>query len=429
MRIVYLLLFCLLGGEVATQRNPSTQDVENYLDALAQDQVEMFQIPGLSIGVMREGEIIYAKSFGVQSLATQAPMTTQSLFHMASVSKPFVATALVFAEAEGLLQLDDKLVDHLPYFKMTSPGYQEITLRQMLSHTSGIPDVEDYDWGNPDVSDAAVEAYTKSFQDVELDFPPGTDFNYSNAAFDLLADVIMKASGETFEDYVRTRILQPVGMKESAFTKPAINPKLATDSHIPTNQLTIGVNPVYPYNRIHAPSSSLHSSVDEMLRWAKLYLGKGEIDGRTILTPKQYEALTTVNYKSKNDSDVCLSWFKTKAQRDDFYYHSGGDPGFRTFFGFLPAKGYAITIMGNSDLVRTSQLVGVISTYVLKGKRRDWPKPPPHYGIGSIMIEEGIEAFRAAWQREANAKDSKYDVQPHYLDDFGYYLIEAGQAK
>ncbi|MEM9259877.1 MAG: serine hydrolase domain-containing protein [Bacteroidota bacterium] len=429
MRFFSTLILSVFCCALVAQKPPSPQEVENYLDAFAANQLEAFKIPGLSIGVMQEGKVVYAKSFGVQSIATEAPMTTKSLFHMASVSKPFVATALVIAEAEGLLGLDDKLVDHLPYFKMATPAYKEITLRQMLAHTSGIPDVEDYDWGNPDVSDAAVEAYSKSFSEVELDFPPGTDNRYSNAAFDLLADVIMKTSGMTFEEYVSTRILKPIGMEESAFAKPAIDPTLATDSHIPTDALEIGVNPIYPYNRIHAPSSSLHSNVDDMLRWAKLYLGKGEIDGNTILTPAQYEALTTVNYQPKKGTPVCLSWFKAKAHGDDFFVHSGGDPGFRTFFGFIPAQGYAIAVMGNSDLVRSSQLAGIITAYVLKGKERDWPKPPIHLGIGKIMLREGITAFREAWVREANAKPSKYEVEPHYLDDLGYRLIDGGHPE
>lgn len=426
MRFFYTLIFSLLCGALFAQKQPSAQAMEKYIDAFATDQLEAFKIPGLSIGVMRDGEVLYAKSFGVQSIATQAPLTTKSLFHMASVSKPFVATALVMAEAEGLLGLEDKLVEHLPYFKMATPAYKNISLRQMLSHTSGIPDVEDYDWGNPDVSDAAIEAYSKSFEKVELDFTPGTENSYSNAAFDLLADVIMKASGMTFEEYVSTRILRPIGMQESAFSKNDIDRALATDSHVPSKELKIGVNPTYPYNRIHAPSSSLHSNVDDMLRWAQLYLGKGKIDGNTILTPAQYEALTTVNYKPKKGTPVCLSWFKAKVDGDAFYLHSGGDPGYRTFFGFVPAQGYAITIMANNDLARTSQLTGIITNYVLKGKERDWPKPPIHLGIGRIVLEEGIEAFREAWQREANVKPKKYEVEPHYLDDLGYRLIDGG---
>ncbi|MEM9929424.1 MAG: serine hydrolase domain-containing protein, partial [Bacteroidota bacterium] len=371
MRFLLLLIFVsLIGPSALAQKQPSTDKVEKFIDAFAQEQAENFQIPGLAIGVIRNGEVIYAKALGVQSMGTKAPLTNKSLFHMASVSKPFVATAMVIAEAEGHLNLDDKLVKHLPYFKMASPEYQDITLRQMLAHTSGIPDVEDYDWGNPDASDAAVEAYSKSFAETKLDFTPSSSYSYSNAAFDILADVIAKTTGMTFEQYVEKRILRPAGMQESNFSKLAIDPEYATASHIPNQQLALDVNPVYPYNRIHAPSSSLHANVEDMLRWGQLYLGKGSIDGNTIFTPSQYAALTTSNNKFESKPNVCLSWFKGTAFGDDYYYHSGGDPGFSTHFAFIPARGFAIMVMANNDIVSASSLAGIIIRYTLKKQKR-----------------------------------------------------------
>lgn len=417
----------LIGSSAFAQKAPSDEMVEKYIDALAEQQAGYFQIPGLAIGVVRDGKVIYQKAFGVQSLNSKVPLSTQSLFHMASVSKPFVATAMVIAEAEGLLQLDDKLVKHLPYFSMASPEYQDITLRQMLAHTAGIPDVDDYEWGNPDASDAAVEAYSKSFARTTLDFKPSTDFSYSNAAFDLLADVIAKTTGMTFEDYVEKRILRPAGMKESNFSKLAINPVIATESHIPNDDLILDVNPVYPYNRIHAPSSSLHANVEDMLRWAQLYLGEGTLDGQTVFTPAQYTELTTSNYNFRPNSDVCLSWFKAKAFGDDFYNHSGGDPGFSTFFGFVPEQGFAITVMANNDIVDASNLAGIIISYTLKGKEREWPKPPVYLPLGPIIMKEGIEGLKKAWQEQLNAKPQRYAVEPHYLDDLGYALIDKNQ--
>ena len=122
-----------------------------------------WDIPGLAVGIVEGKEIVYAKGFGVQSLDTQVPVSTDSVFCVQSVSKCFVATAVMQLVERGAINLDAPLVESLPYFRMDDERYPQITIRQALSHTSGMPDIEETDyveWMNhPEVDDGAAERY------------------------------------------------------------------------------------------------------------------------------------------------------------------------------------------------------------------------------------------------------------------------------
>jgi CubicO group peptidase (beta-lactamase class C family) len=163
---------------------------------------------------------------------------------------------------KGKIKLDDPLIKYLPYFKLDDPRYKEITIKQMLMHTSGIPDVRDYEWNKPQFDDGAAESYVRSLINEKLIAVPGEKFQYSNMAFDILADVISKVSGMTFEDYVKENILMPLKMYDSDFLRERIKTELRTNGHI--FNLQPQVSAVYPYNRSHAPSSCLNTNVVDM---------------------------------------------------------------------------------------------------------------------------------------------------------------------
>ena len=115
----------------------------NKLDSVLEEIIARWGIPGLGVGIVDEDEIVYAKGFGVQSLETRAPVTPDSIFCVASISKCFVASAVMQLVEQGKLHLDAPLVQYLPYFKLDDERYRQITLRQILSHTSGMPDMDE----------------------------------------------------------------------------------------------------------------------------------------------------------------------------------------------------------------------------------------------------------------------------------------------
>ena len=123
-----------LADAIATQLTPL---IERVMDG--------YGLAGLGIGIVKGGEVLLARGFGVRSVETGAPVTARSLFHLASVSKPFVATAIVQLWEAGRLELDAPVITYLPYFALAGGDYGQITIRQLLTHTGGVPDTDGYD--------------------------------------------------------------------------------------------------------------------------------------------------------------------------------------------------------------------------------------------------------------------------------------------
>ena len=135
------------------------------LDRVINDYVGMEFVPGLSVGVVYNNEVLYTKGFGVKNIETKELVDENSLFHMASVSKTFVATGIMQLVEQGKINLDECLIEYLPYFKLRDDRYKKITIRQLLSHISGMPDEDDYEWDKAQYDEEALERYVRSISD------------------------------------------------------------------------------------------------------------------------------------------------------------------------------------------------------------------------------------------------------------------------
>jgi CubicO group peptidase (beta-lactamase class C family) len=326
-----------------------TTDLQPYIERLVQRE----HIAGMTIAVVEENRVIYEHAFGSRDLRkSDEPTTPESLFHIASITKPFVATAIMQLVEQGKISLDAPVTKYLPYFRMADDRYKLITVRQILNHTSGIPDVHDYEWDKPQYDDGAAERYVRSMSALKLEFDPGARFKYSNMAFDLLGDLIAKVSGDTFEHYVQHHILIPLGMTKSTLLMKDADPRLLTWGHELDHGATGQVVPskVFPYNRIHSPSSNLMSNVDEMTHWAIANMQRGEWNGTRILQASTYDELWKHAVDVKNGPKnfaVGLSWFLDEYNGHRIVGHSGGDVGYLTDMEMIPAKGIAVIWLTN----------------------------------------------------------------------------------
>ena len=142
--------------------DPSIQRLETVLEKIIQDK----KTPGIAVGIIKEGKLVYAHGFGVMNVENSSrPVTPQTLFHMASITKPFVATSIMQLVEQGKVNLDEPVTKYLPYFQLKDPRYKAITVRQMLTHTSGMPDVTNYGWDKPEYDDESLERYVRSLSD------------------------------------------------------------------------------------------------------------------------------------------------------------------------------------------------------------------------------------------------------------------------
>jgi CubicO group peptidase (beta-lactamase class C family) len=356
-----LALALVVGIAVASRMPPApirAQAVDRYqrtLQPWIEQLLQRERRPGLAIAVVEGNRVVYAHGFGVKRLGKDDPITTRSLFHMASITKTFVATSLMQLVEKGSVDLDAPVVQYLPYFRLADERYPTITVRQMVTHSSGMPDVDDYEWDKPQYDDGSLERYVRGLSDRTLLFAPGEKFRYSNMAFEILGDVIGKVSGQSFDDYVQDHILTPLRMTDSTLLVGRADAQLLTWGH----ELDANgpfASKVFPYNRMHSPSSNLHSNALDMARWAIANMNHGELDGRRILQTSTHELM----WKRARDlggpapaptsrSPVGISWFLGEYRGTVMVGHSGGDTGYATDLAMLPEKKIAVVWMMNSD--------------------------------------------------------------------------------
>jgi CubicO group peptidase (beta-lactamase class C family) len=306
--------------------------------------------PGLAVGVVKDHQLVYARGFGVANLETGGDVTTRTLFHMASVTKPFAATSIIQLLEGERLSLDDPIVEHLPYFELKDERYPTLTIRQFLTHSSGMAD-EDIHWDDPEYDEGALERYVRSLADRELLFEPGEMFNYSDLAFDVLGDLIAKVSGQPFADYVKEHVLLPLGMNDSSILIQDVDPALLAMGHVQEEGGEIQVTEHYAYDRRHGPSSCLYSNVVDMSRWAIANMNRGELDGTRILDESSYELLwapaVEVGVRDYRPVHLGLSWFLSEYAGYQTVYHGGGDIGYITYLIMAPDAGVAVIVLSN----------------------------------------------------------------------------------
>ena len=334
------------AAAIAIPGTATSQEVPRDFTSEVQAIFEEGGAPGMAMAIVHEGREAYAEAFGVRSIETDEAMTTDLLFHWASVTKPFVATAIVQLVEAGKIDLEASVTSYLPYFKMADDRYRAITIRQLLTHTSGMPDVSNYEWHNPVYDDGALERYVRSISHLELIAAPGERMQYSNIAFEMLGDVIAKTSGVSFEACVDAHILTPLGMDESTLLKVEARDELLVAPHAATSRGP-RLRQHWPYNRMHAPSSCMISNVHEMARWAMANLNHGRLEDARILKETSYDLLWKPGSPVTNE--VGLSWFLGKMQRLQTVSHGGGDQGFRTHVLLVPEHDFGIVIAFNGE--------------------------------------------------------------------------------
>jgi CubicO group peptidase (beta-lactamase class C family) len=407
-------------------KDPFKQQLQPMIEQAMKQQ----EVPGFAIAIVRDQKIVYAAGFGVRNIDNKNDrITPQSLFHMASVTKPFVATSVMQLVERGKVELDSPVVKYLPYFRLKDERYKTITVRQMLGHISGMPDVQDYEWDKPQYDDGALERYVRSVSDKSLIAEPGTKFAYSNMAFEVLGDLIAKVSGETFEGYVQKHILEPLGMNNSTLLVKQAKPQLLTSPHVLNSSFEVAVSRVFPYNRKHSPSSTLYSNVLDMSRWAMANMNRGELDGKRILKASTYDVM----WKPAGGQfkQVGVSWFLGELRGSRTVSHGGGDTGFRSNLMMIPDKKVAVVMMSNFD---GGSSLGQLTAAALDIALGLKPEPlviktPIAKVVGRAIAKSGIDSAVARYWDLKKNQPQDYDSSEQQLNSLGYGLLRSNKLK
>jgi len=263
----------VLVGGAAYASGARAADVSGWamIDQLGAAEIADHLEPGISISVMKDGAFVYSKGFGLANLETRTPVTPHHVFHIGSITKQFTAASLVLLAEAGKLSFDDPLARYLPDF----PRAADVTLRQMLHHTSGLGNYTDrldratfmragrVDYTSAELFKAMVEQTAPTFV-----FEPGTDWAYSNTAYVLLGLVVEKVSGEPYAAFFKRRLFDPAGMKQTAVDNLAdVVPDRVSGYTGHPGSLVEFDNANYISMTYPGAAGSIRSTTEDLCRW------------------------------------------------------------------------------------------------------------------------------------------------------------------
>ena len=347
------------------------------LDAYLEKLVNSGTPQGLSMAIVKNDSIVYSKGFGWADAPRKIQATPQSVYHWWSITKIPTAIAILQLQEQGKLQLDDPVSNYLSFFKVKYPSDKSsaITIRQLLTHSSGIPDASAFSFmkwihhdGEPPVDQTAFTAKVFPIY-ATLAFEPGEDTAYTNIGYMLLGAIIEKVSGQSYRDYIRQHILEPLAMKQTDFvytsemepyeaagSHPAINlmsPLLYTmmGSYIrETSNKHIWLKRVYTDQE---PSSALLGSAMDAARLVRAYLNKGMLDGHRILSEKSIGLMTNDSHVAEANDEGSyffrqgIGWRIFKGKSGYKLEHAGGGPGFYTLMQIYPDDDLGLILFCN----------------------------------------------------------------------------------
>jgi CubicO group peptidase (beta-lactamase class C family) len=263
-RPAYILPLLLLLSITCFAQDGVATKVDDYIRA----EMKAQQIPGVSLAVIKNGEIVLARGYGLANVEHQVPVKPETIFQSGSVGKQFTATAVMMLVEEGKLSLDDKIIK---YFTDAPETWRNITIRHLLTHTSGLGDYP------PDLDmrrDYTEDEMVQRIKSVPLAFQPGEKWSYSNLAYVMLGVLIHKVSGKFYGDFLQERVFQPLGMSTArVISEEDIVPNRAAGYRVVNGQLK-NQNWVSPTLNTTA-DGALYLTIYDMAKWdAALYTEK-----------------------------------------------------------------------------------------------------------------------------------------------------------
>jgi CubicO group peptidase (beta-lactamase class C family) len=332
------------------------------IDAAVREYVDTSGVTGLAIAVTQRGQIVFCAGYGVQNRDTMQPVTPATLFHLASVVKTMTSTAIMQLREAGKLDLDDPIVARLPYFRVADPRSDQITIRQCLSHTSGIAHPEDWGWDRPEFDEGALERHIRGLADHALTAIPPGKTSYSDDAYNVLGALIAHVSGMSYEAYMQRHIFEPLGMAKTTTMAPREGDPALLAMGYERDEAGAIRRSLYPYNRIHVPCGCVASSVLEMARYTLAHLNRGELDGVRILAPESYDAMWAVQVPAPGRrAESALGWWVRRGAAELIVEHDGEDDGFLSHMCLWPERQQSIVVLCSASWSEPERVTHIVS--------------------------------------------------------------------
>ncbi len=354
-------------------------------DSYVTQAVKDWKTTGLSVAVVKDGRLVFAKGYGVRESGKPARVDTATVFAIASTTKAMTAAALGILVDEGKLDWDDPVTKHLPAFQLYDPWVtREVTIRDLLTHRAGLGNA-DYLWY---VSDYPADSMLMKLRMLEPEYSLRSGFIYQNVMYIAAGQVVEAVSGIPWESFVATRIFQPLGMRNTYALARLVPPgSNAASPHFLYGGDTIGVVKADRSQAI-GPAGDVWSSVADMSKWMIFLLDSGRAGGRRLLAPGTWselfrpqvivppdefypsQELTKPNWRTYG-----LGWFQHDYAGRKLDFHTGSLAGMVAILGLVRDDRFGIFISGNVDHseIRHALMYKAIDTWV-GGGSRDWSR-------------------------------------------------------
>jgi CubicO group peptidase (beta-lactamase class C family) len=380
-RNIYFLLFVLFIFPVFINAQTTLEQKLAEIDAYAEKVRDDWNVPGFAVAIVKDDKVVFAKGYGVRTLGKSEKVDENTLFAIASNSKAFTTASLAILIDEKKLNWDDKVSKYLPEFQM-SDAYvtREMTIRDLVSHRSGLDTFSgDLLWYETTYSADEVLSRvrylkpTSSFR---------SSFGYQNLMFVAAGKVIEKVSGKPWAQFVRERILTPLGMSRTTTSVKDLKDNFAT----PHNESGGSLRALHHGNVDAADAAAgLNSSVREVANWLRLQLGRGTFEGKQIFTRERSAEMWAQNTilgvnpfpakeaPTKLFSGYGLGWFLNDYRGRKMVSHGGGLDGMISQTAMLPEENLGVVVLTNSETsVNTTMQNKIFDVFLDVSPKRDW---------------------------------------------------------
>ncbi|HEY0895586.1 MAG TPA: serine hydrolase [Sphingobacteriaceae bacterium] len=356
MKRLILLLCTVLLKLQALAQTPTPAFVRDDIDGYINWSITNWRIPGAAVCIVKDGQVVLMKGYGVREFGLNTPVDAHTLFMIGSNTKAFTATALAVLDAEKKLNLNDRVTKWLPGFKLNNrlAGEQAI-IRDLLSHRLGLKTFQgDFTYWTSTLSRSQI---VEKLGQAKAPYDFRTRWGYTNAAFLTAGEVLEKASGKSWEDFVRERLLNPLGMTSTLMlSKDLANTPNKAAAHTMTDGRLISIR--YPDIDNLGPAGSMSSSVEDLSKWVLMLLSKGKA-GNKVLVPESALDQTWFPHSVLGNGGTLfnkghfqlygLGWFLEEYSGRRIISHTGGVNGFVTSVTLVPEENLGIVVLTNTD--------------------------------------------------------------------------------
>lgn len=346
---VWLFVILSIFSISVVAQNALPANFDEWIESSRQD----WKIPGMAVGIVKDGEVIYAKGFGEKQLGTGKAIDANTIFSIASVSKNITAAALGILVDEGKINWDDKIIQHIPWFQLKDPWVtSEITIRDALVHRVGAGRV----LGNrlQFMTESPRDSILYQMRYMELEKPFRSEFVYNNVMYSLVGQIIEYVEGVSWDEFLQTRLFNPL---EMSTTTTSITEFKANDNQAyPHQEIEGKVVSIPRRNWDNAgPAGGVNASVNDLNKWMLMQLGtSGEYNGITIISPEQMNEIHKPQMVTGQANAMAaqatygFGWTITDHKGKRVLTHGGATDGFNTSMYLMPELELGIIVVGNT---------------------------------------------------------------------------------